>query len=297
MAADIFAAIPSYADPDIVRTVKNLLDAARACVRVAVILQDDDPTVEQSLIALGADVHAMRTEQARGCGWARAMAASLWKDEPWYYQCDAHMSFEPGWDTHLIEQAKRMPTPGVLSAHPLDTGATDPNLTAVTDVFGVTDFGTACGARNMPVWGGQPIPGRAVSGANQFMAAHIIQEVPLDPHLMFWGEEAAMALRFWTHGYDIWHPGGRAVVRHKYMHERRVKEDQYWVRKPEASTQNARAFERIDVLFGRRSGDLGAYGLGAARTRQQWESFAEVEIDNVGGKAMKDEVWRPLQNP
>ena len=291
MTADVLVAIPAYDEPDIVSTVQNLLNAAHTTIHVVVILQDDDPTVEHQLTDLGADVHAMQTRQARGCGWARALAVSLWNDEPWYYQCDAHMTFEPGWDAHFIEQAERLPRPGVLSSHPLDTSATDPDLTTVTDIFEITDWGFACGAKNMTVWGNHPLPARALSGANQFMSSCIIQKVPLDPHIMFWGEESGMSLRFWTHGYDLWHPGGRTVVRHKYMHPRRVNEDQYWTRQPKATSQNERSYARTDALFGRREENLGVYGLGLARTREDWQSFAKVDL-HAGGNVMPDELWR-----
>ena len=288
----MFVAIPSYDDPDIVATVHNLLDAAATKVRVGVALQDDNPEIGKALCALGADVHAMGTAQARGCGWARAVAASLWEDEPWYYQCDAHMSFDPGWDAHLIEQHSRMPTPGVLSTHPGDINATSTDRTTVTNISRVTPWGFSAGASDLKVWGDVPIIGRAVSGAHQFMDARVIQAIPLDPYLMFWVEQCAMTLRFWSHGYDIWHPGGPPRVRHKYMHERRLNNDQYWNRdKPRASEQHVRSRGRLHVLAGRQPGDLGAYGLGGQRTVAEWQDFAEVDL-KVEGDTIRDPEWR-----
>ena len=297
MTADTFVAIPAYDEPMVLETVAGALDAATRPVRVGVVLQDDDPEVERKLLDMGADVHAMPTAKARGLGWARATAASMWEDEPWYYQTDGHMTFEAGWDEHFIRQAEALPSRGVLSAHPLDVGDRHPDHVAVSDIYGVTDWGVANGARRMPYWGEHPLAGRTVSAANQFYSSDILQEVPIDPHIMFWGEEHSTALRFWTRAIDIWHPGGRTFVRHKYMHKQRVDDNQYWVRSAARATiQQKRTWRRVDVVFGRREGDLGVYGVGSLRTVAQWERFARVDLKHKHGPEgvawVSDERWR-----
>ena len=81
MTADVFVSIPSYADPDICSTVVSAFSQAHRTVRIAVVLQDDDPAVAPRLEAIGADVHDMTLKNARGCGWARAVGQSMWEGE------------------------------------------------------------------------------------------------------------------------------------------------------------------------------------------------------------------------
>ena len=292
MTADVYVSIASYADPDVVQTVRNLLAAADRRIRVGVVLQYDDASQWGELQELGADVHGMHVSDARGCGWARAVGASMWEGEPWFYQCDAHMSFEPGWDSTFIRQCESMPAAGVLSAHPLDTGDLR-RVSCVSDINGVVDHGCLTGVTAIPLQDAM-LPARMVSGATQFLPSSILQAVPPDPNLMFWGEEQAMALRYWTHGFDLWHPGGPPMCRHRYMHERRVREDQYWVRKwPKAHAQNERAYRRLAVMYERvpeTDDPLGVYGLGAERSLKAWQEFARVDLRT--GLWTTDEAWR-----
>ena len=293
MTAEVFVAIPSYADPDIVETVRSALSTAERTVRVGVVLQDDDPALEPALQALGADVHAMRLDQARGLGWARAIAASLWQGEPWYYQCDAHMRFEEGWDSDFIARVEALPRPGVLSAHPLGLTQDLPGHTTASQVYGVLDHGVRTSGIAVPEWGEQPVPARVLSGANQFMPAEAILRAPPDPWLAFGGEECAQAVRFWTHGLDIWHPGGTPKVRHDYEHHAKREKGQIWVHQPEEfARRHARAVERLSVLYGRTPGDLGVHGLGARRSLEDWCAWAAIDLHTVDGKFLADREWR-----
>ena len=50
-----------------------------------------------------------------------------------------------------------------------------------------------------------------------FSKCHAEKKVPYDPHTphIFDGEEFSRAIRFWTHGYDIYSPN-RVYVLHDY---------------------------------------------------------------------------------
>ncbi len=290
MTADIFVGIASYRDHNVTRTVRQAIDRAGARVNVGVCLQDDRTEIIDQLLSYGVEVIQVAPGYARGCGWARALAVTCWSGEPWYFQTDAHMLFEDGWALHLIEQSEMLPTPGIMTYYPPQSNHVDENRTIIADVARFEyPWGIAHKSLSVPVVE-KPIIGRVLSGACQFMPAEVLERCPLDPYYFFWGEEPAMAARFWTHGYDIWHPGGRPKVRHIHHLNRpgvsRIFDEQQ--RKSQAL--NKRAGDRIKVLYGWAEGDLGAYGLGKTR------SFAEYEMAHglsYSKRAfMTDHVWR-----
>ena len=52
----------------------------------------------------------------------------------------------------------------------------------------------------------RPFRARFLSAGFLFAPGTFVREVPYDPELYFLGEEAAMTLRAFTHGYDLFHP-------------------------------------------------------------------------------------------
>lgn len=57
--------------------------------------------------------------ESSGGPWARNLAQSLWRGEPYTLQVDSHMKFEPEWDWKLIEMLEALPSdkPAGASRH------------------------------------------------------------------------------------------------------------------------------------------------------------------------------------
>ena len=68
----------------------------------------------------------------------------------------------------------------------------------------------------------RPLRARFLSAGFLFAPGYFCQEVPYDPELYFLGEEAAMTLRAFTHGYDLFHPC-ETIVWHDYVRSDAVK--------------------------------------------------------------------------
>lgn len=66
----------------------------------------------------------------------------------------------------------------------------------------------------------KPILGAFIAGGFVFASSKLIEEVPYDPHIYFYGEEHAYTVRCWTHGWDIYHPN-KAVVYTNYSQDDR----------------------------------------------------------------------------
>lgn len=52
----------------------------------------------------------------------------------------------------------------------------------------------------------EPVRGSYIAGGFIFSTGSFVKEIPNDPQIFFAGEEIAMAVRAFTHGYDIYHP-------------------------------------------------------------------------------------------
>ena len=280
-----FVAIPCYDDDDIAPTVASALGQAAGDVRVGVCLQTDDDACEASLRALGADVIRVPLDEARGCAWARSLAASLWGGEEWLLKCDAHHRFAPGWDAELAEQIRGI-------AHADGRAA----LTAyLPSPAGIADFQSQCcvmtakGGWSVMGWGLQaetwavqdaPLPSRFLSGHFLFAPAALwLAECPDDPWIQFAGEETSMGLRAWTNGWNLWHPR-RNVATHRYGWDHPGLGPRMWDRNPRYGERDETARRRLHALYGfdRDGPPLGAYGLGHVRTRADWEAWARATL-------------------
>lgn len=122
--ASIFVSIASYRDSELKHTLASLFDGADVAdrVMVGVVLQThptDDPTVfglglSEDSEESGVDAplqqwlkHNVRVlyvpaVEARGPCVARAHCLSLWREEEFFLQIDAHMRFRRSWDTYLL---------------------------------------------------------------------------------------------------------------------------------------------------------------------------------------------------
>jgi hypothetical protein len=103
-------------------------------------------------------------------------------------------------------------------------------------------------------------------------------EVPHDPEYYFHGEEISIAVRAFTHGYDLFHPH-KVIAWHEYTRKGRTKQwddDKIW------HLRNAKSHERNRKLFGMDNEvqdiDFGVYGFGDKRTLDDYERYAGLSF-------------------
>lgn len=304
----IFVSIAAYRDPDCLNTVRDLFAKAAAPGRLALGVcwqfkpGEDRPFLDvpeyQSLIRQ----ICIPISDSRGPCWARSCIQRLIQDEGYYFQIDSHMRFAPGWDQSLIEtlQACRSPNP-VLSTYPLpfvppDALAPDGIVEIRPRYFdkdGVLHQHSALLA--MPASPAPPVPAWFVSAGMLFAPARIVEDVPYDPHLYFLGEEISLAVRLWTHGWDIFNPN-RVIAYHNYQ----VGSDRkrHWEDMGEWPRLNQSSVQRLQGLLGlgpfqETIGVAGGanYGLGFRRTLAAYEKASGLDF--------KARTWqgRPLLKP
>ena len=294
MVAEVYATVSSYRDPMIVDTVRGLLRDPGASLRVAVILQDDDRGIIDALSELPVEVLRLGPEQARGAGWARALGQSLWEEEPWYYMCDAHMEHADGWATALIEQAKlareTSGRPPIVSTYCLSLGQLSTETATVMDIRGwhKTDIARIGRVWSQDSFNGKPAPARLLSAHHFLAPGQWCDDVPYDPRIYFGSEELTLGIRSWTAGYDLWHPSV-CVATHKYGRDGRTT---HWADFPESfGALQKRSAHRATVTYGWEPGDLGVYGIGSARSLQDFQRWSCIDLANR--TFVPDREWRP----
>jgi hypothetical protein len=291
----IFVSLANYRDSETPHTIKSLFaNAARpGRIRVGVLSQvadgDDDCLPSGAPEGQLREIRVHASESLGAC-WARSrILEELLQGEEYVLQIDSHSRFEPGWDETAIDMLARCPSPrAVLTTYP--PGYLPPaergepfatNLAA--DHF--NDMGVLLvQARSLqphePAEG--PLPAAFLSGNCLFAPAEAFREVPYDPRLYFHGEEISLAVRLWTHGWDLYAPD-RCFMYHDYANERRRPRN--WDDRRDWVQLNMRSFARLRTLFGQEQSrdpavlrDLDRYGLGQARSLAEYEEFADVDF-------------------
>jgi len=124
-----------------------------------------------------------------------------------------------------------------------------------------------------------------------FSKAEVIQEVPYDPHLpfLFFGEEALMNLRLWTHGWDFYAPGENIIF---HLWTRDYRHNFREIKVENRIELEKKSIERVMHFLGMKSveGPLEEeekYGLGKERSTLDYSTFSGV---NFGQKTIEEKA-------
>lgn len=291
----IFVQIASYRDPECQWTVKDMFEKAAHPERIfaGIIWQfnkEEDTHCFQVPYPRPEQVRVIEVDakDSKGVCWARNRLQQLWQGEEYTLQIDSHMRFEPGWDDLLIDMIKACDSPkAVLTTYP--AGYTPPGeiLHHVTyrlvakkfDKDGIFTMTSRAVPQNPAA--PRPVLGAFAGACMLFGPGRIVKDVPYDPHLYFFGEEITLSVRLWTQRYDIYHPQLPVIYHFWERKQRRTHFDdhQNW------REQNHLSYARVRHLLGvataddpRAVQDIDVYGLGAARTLQQYEEFSGVSF-------------------
>jgi hypothetical protein len=119
-----------------------------------------------------------------------------------------------------------------------------------------------------------------LSGQFVFTLGSWTDNVRQDPQHYYWGEEFALTVRSYTHGYDLFLPD-EIVVYH--MLHRHAPPKRHWEHGQDViDRKNKVAYERLrrlvyaDNLEEQKS--LGRYGLGGRRSLSAFERFAGMDL-------------------
>lgn len=292
----IFIQIASYRDPELLNTLKDCIDKAEKPENLVfgICWQHSKDDEWDNLDEYKDDprfrIVDVNYTESKGACWARNTLQQEYGGEQYTLQLDSHHRFIDNWDTELIsmlngliEKGHKKPllTSYISSYDPQNDpeGRTQVPWLMNFDRFipeGAVFFLPA----TIPNWEEltEPLPARFYSAHFAFSLGSFVEEVPHDPNYYFHGEEISIAVRAYTHGYDLFHPH-KIIAWHEYTRRGRTKQwddDKTWGNKnSESHLRNRKLFE-MDGL--EKDIDFGIYDFGTERTLEDYERYAGISF-------------------
>jgi len=231
-------------------------------------------------------------EEAKGACWARHRLQQAYQGEDYTLQLDSHMRFEVNWDETLIEYIEQLQSAGhkkpLITAYVPSFDPDNDPQGRVREPWRMTfDRFIPEGAvfflpETIPGWQdiAMPVPSRFYSAHMAFTIGAFCEEVQHDLNYYFHGEEISIAVRAYTHGYDLFHPH-RVVIWHEYTRKGRTKcwdDDKEWVDKNNKShLTNRRLFAMDDE---EKLPEGYKYGFGTERTLDEYERYSGLRFQD-----------------
>jgi len=288
----IFVQIASFRDPQLNPTIKDMLENAKypENLRIGICNQynpEDDFNLDEYKNDERFRIDDIIDTDSKGVCWARHMVQQRYSGETYTLQIDSHMRFVKNWDEEMIQMIKDLQGKGYKK--PLLTGyvsSFDPDNDPkgrTQDPWRMTfDRFTPEGCvfflpETIPGWKElkEPITARFYSAHFCFTLGQFATEVQHDPNYYFHGEEISIAVRAYTHGYDLFH-SHKVLIWHEYTRKNRTKHwdvDKEWYLKNDASHKRNR--ELLGVDGEKFSGDTSFY-YGTERTIQDYEKYSGI---------------------
>jgi len=295
----IFIQIASYRDPELLNTLDDCLKKAKypENLRFGISwqhsLDDKWDTLDEYEFDPRFKILDIDHKDSKGVCWARRKVQTLYDGEDYTLQLDSHHRFIENWDVELIEMLEDLRLKGhnkpLLTAYiPSFDPENDPDGRVDEPWWMTFDRFIPEGAifflpAVIPDWKklDSPIPARFYSAHFAFTIGEFCKEVPHDPEMYFHGEEISIAVRAFTHGYDLFHPH-KVIAWHEYTRKGRTKQ---WDDDPEWIARNDASHRRNRILFGMEEGctpcmrkGLEPYTFGNQRTLDDYERYAGIRF-------------------
>jgi glycosyltransferase involved in cell wall biosynthesis len=308
----IFVQIASYRDPELVKTVDDMIKNAKypKNLRIGICRQfhpeDGFDNLDKFRKNKNFRIIDVPYLESKGVCWARNQVQQKYEGEKYTLQIDSHMRFAPHWDEemiHMIEQLQKegyekpLLTSYVSSFDPDNDPAARVNepWRMAFDRF-IPEGAVFFLPESIPGWQNltSPISSRFYSAHFAFTLGQFSKEVQHNPNYYFHGEEISVAVRAYTWGYDLFHPH-KVLIWHEYTRKGRAKQwddDKEWVKRNDVSHLTNRKLFGMDGEV--QEGHDGPYGFGPFRTLQQYEEYAGLLFEK---RAVQQETLEKFYPP
>lgn len=287
----IFVNIASYRDPELIPTVLDLIEKVSDIkqLRVVVAWQHDDNESIEPVKHLIEYIDIPYVE-SKGVCWARNLIQQKYNGEEYTLQLDSHHRFVKDWDVELIQMYQQCKNMG--SDFPILTSYL-PNYDAIKNTFieeawqmrveKFMDEGPLFFVPEPIANFNQltaPIPARFYSGHFAFTDGNFNNTVKYDSDYYFYGEETNMAVRAFTHGYDLYHPH-KIIAWHQYdratrpthWNDHQLSGYEWW-------TIDKKSTKKFcdDFGVGRQSHNIATFGT--IRSLADYETYAGIRFSD-----------------
>jgi hypothetical protein len=291
----IFVQIAAYRDELLSSTISDLIEKASSPSELRIVVcnqfhPDDEFNKELDLFRSDSRIEFIDIpyDQSKGACWARNLVQQHYNGEDYTLQIDAHMRFAYEWDLVLIRMLTQLQDTGyprpILTTYPapffpetFEVKEVAPNMIILIS-FDTNGGLPEVWPEEIPGWKdlSMPVPARFYAAGFSFTLGRFCEDVPHDPNIYFLGEEINIAVRAYTHGYDLFHPHMN-VLWHYYT---RAKSAKHWDDHRSIDVRHRRALLRLNRLMDPKldavTSGLGIFGLGNERTLRQYEQYAGI---------------------
>lgn len=326
MNEKIFVSIASYRDPELAKTVADIIENAEhpELLRIVVYEQNgpDDPSIygiypENQVLVLR-DHFSL----AKGPNWARAKIQKEYNNEEYYLQIDSHMRCIKNWDSILKHMLELVPEPAVLTQYPPEYGIDQlycKETAAVCCVIKTTDEINPDKIRSGLYIQGFglkdrftriqsdlirpkdrryfPYTSKAWAACFSFSKGNIVKDAPYDPTFehLFFGEELDITLKLFTRGYYFFSPHISVFYTYFKRNYRRT----YWQDIPAEEREPLEEKSRHKLWKRILNNETGPDAFGTIRSVKDYMKFAQIEsfLDSKlspNAKAFRRYTERPL---
>lgn len=298
----IFVAIAAYLDYEIRHTILDCIHKAKFPENLyfGVCLQyDDREGIDKNCIddlqkKYNIKIVKYHHTQSMGGCWARNLAQKLHGNQKYTLQVDSHTRFIQHWDELVIndflllkDSGVKKPVISFLPPHYFrnDSRGIDYQFDQLEslDKINIPLFRDITD-EYWPVYGGysnvrstefKPVNVKILYGGFIFSEIKWIKEIEQDPEHYYTGEEFALAIRSYTHGYDIYTPS-HVIAWHRCHF---IPLPKHYTNNPEqiGSSMHRKAMVRLKYLI-EGTGDLGKYSIGKERTIEDYGKFAGIDF-------------------
>ncbi len=320
----IFIQIASYRDPELIPTIDDLLvnasnpDALTICIAHQHSDKDQWDTLEKYANDARFIIIDIPHTQSLGACWARNQIQQHYTNQKYTLQLDSHHRFIKGWDKECIKMLKSLQKKGfnkpLLTSYISSYNPENDPDERQQDPWGMSfDRFTPEGVvfflpYHMDKKYTEPIKARFYSAHFAFTLGDFCKEVPHDPMLYFHGEEITLAVRAYTHGYDLFHPH-KIIAWHEYTRNGRTKhwdDDKTWVDKNNRAHDRTRTLLGIDgsVCSPCNAKSFEGFNVGNQRTIKDYEIYSGIRFkdrsltqacrQNMLPPGRPEEIYYPL---
>jgi hypothetical protein len=294
----IFISIASYRDPELERTIHSALDNAAnpQDLHFGVMLQEFERFAPDLSWVPNLTLNTIHPKMARGAGYARAQIIPMYSGQDYFLQIDSHTIFEKNWDQICIDQYKKAQEISnnnkIILSHFPPPFYVEPDKTISIIKNSKTQLPYATKQKPMLTKRGEwtaervkltnknlPEQSTTILAGFVFSKGELIQEVPYDPEISFFGEELCFSIRAWTRGWDIYSPCV-TIVYHFYMREGYSK---VW------KDRNLReiSWKELEVISKEKQKRVlcgiegGIWGAGSIRTITEYEQLTGLDFKKM----------------
>lgn len=302
LTSKICIQLPAFCDPQLLSTIqaykKNAANPDR--LTFAVCFQDDDTeTLKKMQTMKNCRVKHFEKEKAPGLCAARHECNRMVSDEEYVLHTDSHMRVARYWDVALIEIWKRCnDDKAIISGYPLDytdyleydvddtvftrlvrNEASPVGTVSYFDLHGTIRF-RGMNLHKEP----QNIRGMFISGGCVFAKAELDRVCPSDPDMFFTADEISLDVRYFTHGFHVYHPmfmpvwhlyGIRKDACNKPVERFNTKSEDYSKKR---ATEELRMRSLLHLPGG--NVDLKEFGCGTAHTFQEFLAASGIDFEH-----------------